>query len=238
MSCTFYILSLTFASLCLSPRDHIQPRTLDQSRTWLIRFALLYNSQGKDSGVEGFPLRSWSIEIYLLNENGEQVSANLFDKVVYRLHPSFGERANQSIPTRKREREKNQLANLWFWQLWGIRRSASRKKDGASLICKSACMQTRSIPSHTTSTFSRIGMSRNMSSYDPPSLWSLKVLSNWTWWMDRTSKTPSMPLSTSCGNQALFPGMRTAQRPSAAPRAKRARRRRRRLREMWASFSQ
>ncbi|CRG90679.1 Transcription initiation factor TFIID subunit 14 [Talaromyces islandicus] len=53
--------------------------------------------QGKDSGVEGFPLRSWSIEIYLLNENGEQVSANLFDKVVYRLHPSFGERVNQTV---------------------------------------------------------------------------------------------------------------------------------------------
>jgi transcription initiation factor IIF auxiliary subunit len=58
------------------------------------------HSQGKDSGVEGFPLRSWSIEIYLLNENGEQVPANLFDKVVYRLHPSFGERANQSMSTK------------------------------------------------------------------------------------------------------------------------------------------
>lgn len=54
------------------------------------------NSQGRDSGVEGFPLRSWSIEIYLLNEHGEEVPATLFDKVIYRLHPSFGERANQS----------------------------------------------------------------------------------------------------------------------------------------------
>ncbi|KAL4785571.1 RanBP1 domain-containing protein [Aspergillus varians] len=49
----------------------------------------------KDSGVEGFPLRSWSIEVYLVNEHGEQVSANAFDKVTYTLHPSFGNRAIQ-----------------------------------------------------------------------------------------------------------------------------------------------
>ncbi|EAA65261.1 hypothetical protein AN0083.2 [Aspergillus nidulans FGSC A4] len=49
----------------------------------------------KDSGVEGFPLRSWSIEVYLLNEHGEQVPANVFDKVTYSLHPSFGNRATQ-----------------------------------------------------------------------------------------------------------------------------------------------
>lgn len=55
-----------------------------------------YYSQGRDSGVEGFPLRAWSIEIYLLNEHGEEVPATLFDKVIYRLHPSFGDRANQS----------------------------------------------------------------------------------------------------------------------------------------------
>ncbi|KAL4802261.1 yeats family-domain-containing protein [Aspergillus unguis] len=51
----------------------------------------------KDSGVEGFPLRSWSIEVYLLNEHGEQVPANVFDKVIYRLHPSFGNRATQTV---------------------------------------------------------------------------------------------------------------------------------------------
>ncbi|KAL4904852.1 hypothetical protein BDW74DRAFT_153626 [Aspergillus multicolor] len=49
----------------------------------------------KDSGVEGFPLRSWSIEVYLINEHGEQVPANIFDKVTYSLHPSFGNRAVQ-----------------------------------------------------------------------------------------------------------------------------------------------
>ncbi|KKK12746.1 putative transcription initiation factor subunit (TAF30), partial [Aspergillus ochraceoroseus] len=51
--------------------------------------------RNKDSGVEGFPLRSWSIEVYLVNEHGEQVAANVFDKVTYTLHPSFGDRAVQ-----------------------------------------------------------------------------------------------------------------------------------------------
>jgi transcription initiation factor IIF auxiliary subunit len=54
-------------------------------------------SRNKDSGVEGFPLRSWSIEIYLVNEHGEQVPANVFDKVTYTLHPSFGDRAVQTF---------------------------------------------------------------------------------------------------------------------------------------------
>lgn len=53
--------------------------------------------RNKDSGVEGFPLRAWSIEIYLLNEHGEQVPANVFDKVTYSLHPSFGDRYKQSL---------------------------------------------------------------------------------------------------------------------------------------------
>lgn len=46
--------------------------------------------------MEGFPMRGWSIEVYLLNENGEEVAANVFDKVIYKLHPSFEKRATQS----------------------------------------------------------------------------------------------------------------------------------------------
>ncbi|OKP10656.1 Transcription initiation factor TFIID subunit 14 [Penicillium subrubescens] len=51
----------------------------------------------KPSEVEGFPQREWSIEIWLLNDKGEQVPATVFDKVIYRLHPSFGDRANQTF---------------------------------------------------------------------------------------------------------------------------------------------
>lgn len=82
-----------------SPRFSLLSFALAIVSTQLTEFRTIF-SQGKDSGVEGFPLRSWSIEIYLLNENGEQVSANLFDKVIYRLHPSFGDRANQSMSTK------------------------------------------------------------------------------------------------------------------------------------------
>jgi transcription initiation factor IIF auxiliary subunit len=39
--------------------------------------------------MEGFPMRSWSIEIWLLDENGNEVEANVFEKATYNLHPSF-----------------------------------------------------------------------------------------------------------------------------------------------------
>lgn len=41
-------------------------------------------------------MRSWSIEIWLLDENGVEVPATVFDKAVYNLHPSF-ERPKQTF---------------------------------------------------------------------------------------------------------------------------------------------
>ncbi|RKF78172.1 Transcription initiation factor TFIID subunit 14 [Golovinomyces cichoracearum] len=43
----------------------------------------------KPSEVEGFPMKSWNIEIYLLDEAGNDKIANCFTKAVYNLHPSF-----------------------------------------------------------------------------------------------------------------------------------------------------
>ncbi|KAI9756821.1 MAG: hypothetical protein M1815_002804 [Lichina confinis] len=43
----------------------------------------------KPSEVEGFPMRSWSIRVYLLDESGKEVPATLFEKATYKLHPSF-----------------------------------------------------------------------------------------------------------------------------------------------------
>lgn len=34
-------------------------------------------------------MRQWSIEIFLLDESGQEVTANCFEKVTYNLHPSF-----------------------------------------------------------------------------------------------------------------------------------------------------
>lgn len=39
--------------------------------------------------VEGYPMRSWNIEIWLLDDQGQQVQANVFEKVMYELHPTF-----------------------------------------------------------------------------------------------------------------------------------------------------
>jgi transcription initiation factor IIF auxiliary subunit len=43
----------------------------------------------KPSEMEGFPMKSWNIEVYLLDEAGNEKPANCFTKAVYNLHPSF-----------------------------------------------------------------------------------------------------------------------------------------------------
>ncbi|KAL6933405.1 hypothetical protein ACO0R3_002511 [Hanseniaspora guilliermondii] len=39
--------------------------------------------------VEGFPVHRWSIEVVLLDAEGNEMPANIFDRVVYHLHPTF-----------------------------------------------------------------------------------------------------------------------------------------------------
>lgn len=54
------------------------------------------NREGVDSGVEGFPMRHWSIRVVGVHaETKQDVEADMFDKVTYNLHPSFNERAKQ-----------------------------------------------------------------------------------------------------------------------------------------------
>ncbi|ODV60115.1 TATA-binding protein-associated factor TAF14 [Ascoidea rubescens DSM 1968] len=43
----------------------------------------------KTTAEVDYPLRRWSIEITLLDLNGNEMSANIFDKVTYVLHPTF-----------------------------------------------------------------------------------------------------------------------------------------------------
>jgi transcription initiation factor IIF auxiliary subunit len=43
----------------------------------------------KPSEMEGFPMKSWNIEVFLLDEAGNEKTASCFTKVVYNLHPSF-----------------------------------------------------------------------------------------------------------------------------------------------------
>ncbi|KAK3196675.1 transcription factor TFIIF complex subunit Tfg3 [Lecanicillium sp. MT-2017a] len=43
----------------------------------------------KPSPVEEFPMREWSIRLHLLDEDGNERPADVFQKVVYNLHPTF-----------------------------------------------------------------------------------------------------------------------------------------------------
>lgn len=41
-------------------------------------------------------MRGWSISIWLVGPDGEEVLADCFEKATYLLHESFGKRARQS----------------------------------------------------------------------------------------------------------------------------------------------
>ncbi|KIL86707.1 transcription initiation factor tfiid tfiif subunit [Fusarium avenaceum] len=43
----------------------------------------------KPSPVEQFPMREWSLKVFLLDEDGNERPADVFTKVVYNLHPTF-----------------------------------------------------------------------------------------------------------------------------------------------------
>ncbi|KAI1344327.1 transcription initiation factor IIF-like protein [Xylariaceae sp. FL0016] len=43
----------------------------------------------KDSPVPEFPMKEWSVKIFLLDQAGNKHPANVFTKAVYNLHPSF-----------------------------------------------------------------------------------------------------------------------------------------------------
>jgi len=45
--------------------------------------------EGAPVPAEGFPLRAWSIEVFLLDQNKNPIPATIFDKVTYHLHPTF-----------------------------------------------------------------------------------------------------------------------------------------------------
>lgn len=46
-------------------------------------------------------MRAWSINIFLVGPDGEEMAANCFEKATYHLHESFGKRAKQGTLTQK-----------------------------------------------------------------------------------------------------------------------------------------
>ncbi|KAI0390417.1 transcription initiation factor IIF-like protein [Xylariaceae sp. FL0594] len=45
----------------------------------------------KPSPMADFPMKEWSVKLYLLDQDGNKHTANCFTKVTYNLHPSFDE---------------------------------------------------------------------------------------------------------------------------------------------------
>ncbi|EFX03187.1 transcription initiation factor subunit [Grosmannia clavigera kw1407] len=43
----------------------------------------------KPPQIEGYPMKEWTVEVYVLDESGKERPARCFQKVVYNLHPSF-----------------------------------------------------------------------------------------------------------------------------------------------------
>jgi len=53
------------------------------------RLVLMGIYSDKPSEMEGFPMKSWNIEVFLVDEQGNDRPATCFTKVTYNLHPSF-----------------------------------------------------------------------------------------------------------------------------------------------------
>ena len=74
-------------------------------------------------------MRSWSIEVWLLDDQGNEVMPNVFEKAVYNLHPSFEKNKHgESYGTRC-----IRSSVLIRGQSSRSRRSASTRRAGASL---------------------------------------------------------------------------------------------------------
>lgn len=55
-----------------------------------VKLVTKQNVIDEPSEVEGFPMRSWSISIYLVGPDGDNLPAACFEKATYLLHESFG----------------------------------------------------------------------------------------------------------------------------------------------------
>ncbi len=50
---------------------------------------LTEGDSNKPAVNEGFPMKEWTVEIYVLDQDGKERPARCFTKAVYHLHPSF-----------------------------------------------------------------------------------------------------------------------------------------------------
>jgi hypothetical protein len=87
---------------------------------------LTNGDSGEPSQVEGYPMRAWSIEIFLLDENGQEVTANCFEKATYNLHPSFEKNKQGTLTARD-------VGSGTWWLLYDTLRGRSRRSTSERL---------------------------------------------------------------------------------------------------------
>lgn len=132
-----------------------------QSDALIRRHYLLKLTSDKPSGVEGFPLRRWSMQLFLLNEHGDEMPASVYSKATYHLHESFGKRAVQGKHVSNMPMFSSSLLYS-FTHSFGAQPSQphlsrSRKKDGASSICTLSLQLSKRVAKlpYTTTSISR-----------------------------------------------------------------------------------
>jgi hypothetical protein len=55
-------------------------------------------SRDREPEIEGFPMKLWNIEIYLLDEAGNPTDSSIIAKAIYNLHPSFTNPVQSAYP--------------------------------------------------------------------------------------------------------------------------------------------
>lgn len=56
-----------------------------------VKFVTEQHNIDKPPVQEGFPMKEWTIEVFMLDDAGNEKPAKAFTKVVYNLHPSFAQ---------------------------------------------------------------------------------------------------------------------------------------------------
>src|SRR5687767_139012 len=68
-------------------------REAEHGGRWLIE-----SNSNKPAVNEGFPMKEWTVEVYVLDQDGKEKPARCFTKAVYHLHPSFENPVQSTSP--------------------------------------------------------------------------------------------------------------------------------------------
>jgi len=105
---------------------------------------------GDNPEPDGFPMRRWSIEIYIEGPGKEQLEATCFEKVTYKLHESFGKRATQ---VKKESPFKIEEEGWGEFEMLVILTPVGNPKGGEQTIVHDLNFATEMYESHHSMTF-------------------------------------------------------------------------------------